>query len=71
MATKPKPKRCICGICRNEIIILVTFANSGERNPLICPICYSTLPSSKKELLDNVVGAKHIHTEWKDGDIIF
>lgn len=67
-------KKLTCGWCRKELEFEVypplksTGERSSHRTILICPHCGVTLPSSKKEIIDN--GRNHIHTEWKDGDIV-
>ena len=62
--------KLICGWCYKEFEINQITNKNGERSLLICPHCSRTLPSSKKKQTDNLVGARHIHEEWKNGDIV-
>ncbi len=60
----------ICGWCKNEFKTKIFKNEDEERTLLQCPHCGRLLPSSKKILTGNLVGAKHIHIEWKDGDVV-
>ncbi len=61
----------ICGWCHNHFDTIITRDKKDDaRSILICPHCARTLPSSKKESTGKVVGRQHIHTEWKNGDIV-
>jgi hypothetical protein len=62
--------KLICGWCGLEFEINIFKDKFGERNIVVCPNCNATLPSSRKELTGQVVGRKHIHTDWKAGDKI-
>ena len=67
--------RLICGWCRKEFHAKITRAKAGgtkdasERSKLFCPHCWRNLPSSKIESTGNVVGRKHFHKDYKDGDV--
>lgn len=64
----------ICGWCDREFQAKITTARAGgrkdasERSKLFCPHCKKALPSSRKEFTGNVVGRKHTHTDYRDGD---
>ena len=60
----------ICGWCRSEFKYKIYKDKQDDRNLLICSNCNHLLPSSKKESTGNLVGRKHIHIEWKNGDVI-
>jgi len=60
----------ICGWCKNPMEANITLDKDKARSILICPNCSRTLPSSRKESTNNVVGRKHIHRDWKSGDIV-
>jgi hypothetical protein len=62
--------KLICGWCRKTFEKELIKAKTGERVPLVCPNCARTLPGSKKEPTENLVGRKHIHRDWKEGDIV-
>lgn len=62
--------KIICGWCGEEFKENILKNKDGERNVLICPNCNRLLPSSKKESTKNLVGRKHIHVEYKDGDVV-
>lgn len=66
--TKVMALRLICGWCREEFKAVIMKDKWGDRNILICPHCARTLPSSKKEFTGSL--GKHIHTEWRSGDVI-
>jgi uncharacterized protein YbaR (Trm112 family) len=59
----------VCGWCRKEFEANITKNDDGERSLLICPHCGRLLPSSKKKLTGNLVGSKHIHEDYKGGNI--
>ena len=60
----------ICGWCRKSFREIIRKDERGERNILSCPHCARTLPSSKIESTGSLTGRKHIHTEWKNGDVV-
>jgi len=61
----------ICGWCKNPLEANITKdKNDNARSILICPGCSRTLPSSRRESTHNIVGRKHIHRDWKSGDIV-
>ena len=62
--------KLICGWCKEEFEATIYKSESGDRNILICPHCSARLPSSRKESTGSLVGTQHIHTEWKNGDIV-
>ncbi len=62
--------KLICGWCKKEFEATITKDKFEERSILIYPHCGRRLPSSKIESTGNLVGRKHIHTEWKKGDIV-
>ena len=61
--------KIICGWCRKEFTANITKDKEGDRNFLTCSNCGRLLPSSKKESTESLVGRKHIHIEYKDGDV--
>ena len=63
-------KTLICGWCSKTFYATISKGKSGEREILSCPHCARRLPSSKKESTGDLSGRKHIHTEWKSGDIV-
>ena len=64
---KGKGTRLICGWCRKEFYADTEKGKSGAF-PVIVH-CGHILPASKKESTGNIVGRKHIHIPYKDGDI--
>jgi len=64
-----------CGWCGNGFEARITRSkasgtkSSADRSKLFCPHCRKLLPSSKKESTGNIIGRKHIHTDYKDGDV--
>ncbi len=65
---KLKGTRLICGWCRKEFY---TDTKRNKETGTFIPIvhCGRILPASKIEFTGNVVGVKHHHTEYKDGDV--
>lgn len=61
--------RIICGWCREEFEADTSAYKTYGFPTIICPGCGRLLPASKKEFTGNVVGLKHIHTPYKDGDV--
>ena len=66
----------ICGWCKESFEATIdncpkanNEVNQG-RNILICTKCGQRLPSSNKILTGELVGRKHRHKEWKNGDIV-
>lgn len=59
----------ICGWCRKEFNIKIK-GKDGERGIVVCPNCVRLLPSSRRTSTGEFVGAKHMHEEWKDGDVV-
>lgn len=59
----------ICGACSKKFDRKIIMGKE-DRSLLICPHCTRLLPSSKKEKNGEFVGRQHIHTEWKDGDVV-
>ena len=57
------------GWCRKEFEKDTGRDKHGEFPVIVCPHCAQTLPGSRKESAGNVVGRKHIHIPYKDGDI--
>lgn len=58
-----------CGWCGEEFDVNVTIGRiSGCRSLVKCPKCCNLLPSSRKIPTGNVVGRKHIHWEYEEGD---
>lgn len=58
--------RLICGWCRKE------FYAYTKKGNLAFPViihCGHILPASKKVSTGNLVGKKHWHREYKNGDI--
>lgn len=62
--------KLICGWCREGFEMRLYKDKHDERNLIVCPNCGRLLPSSRKEPTGNLVGRKHLHVEWRDGDII-
>jgi transcription elongation factor Elf1 len=60
----------ICGWCRNSFKEKITKDKYDDRSLLICPNCGHLLPSSRKESTGKLESRKHIHIEWKNGDVI-
>lgn len=58
-----------CGWCGYQFTANLFMNKDGERNKVICPHCSQILSSSHKESTGNVVGRKHTHIEYKNGDI--
>ena len=58
--------RLICGWCGKEFHAKTRQATHGF--PVIIH-CGHILPASKKESTGKIVGRKHIHIEYKDGDV--
>lgn len=58
----------VCGWCKYEFTAILYKDKREERNILICPKCSHILSSSIKESTGNVVGRKHFHKEYKNGD---
>lgn len=63
-----KPTRLICGWCGKEF-----YANTKKgKKDIAFPViihCGHILPASKIEYTGNIVGRKHYHTPYKNGDI--
>ena len=59
----------ICGHCNNKFQFN-TQKGEYRYTPIVCPNCGRTFPGSKKELTGNLVGKKHVHTQYKNGDIL-
>ncbi len=60
-----------CGWCYEGFdATLGVGEKTRERHLLICPYCARLLPCSKKVSTGDLVGQKHFHTEWKNGDIV-
>ena len=60
-----------CGWCKGYFAAIITKDKTDDaRSILNCPHCSRTLPSSKKESTGSLVGRKHIHIDWKNGDIV-
>lgn len=57
-----------CGWCHKEFDANVYVDKRGDRIILKCPHCSRTLPSSKKVSTGQVVGKKHYHDEYVNGD---
>ena len=64
-----KTTRLICGYCKTEFQVYTKKGNHGYIE-ITCLGCFKTFPGSKIKLTGNSVGAKHIHTPYKDGDIL-
>ncbi len=64
---KGKKTRLICGWCTDEFYADTQRGKTGEFNVIVH--CGHILPASKKESTGNIVGRKHIHIPYKDGDI--
>ncbi len=58
-----------CGWCRREFIADTSKYKDHGFPVLVCRHCGRLLPASKKISTGNVVGQKHIHIPYKDGDI--
>ena len=63
-----KGTRLICGWCRKEFYADTRKGKNDEAFPPIVH-CGHILPASKKESTGNLVGRKHIHIPYKNGDI--
>lgn len=61
--------KLICSWCHKEFTANVTKDEDGERGYLTCSNCGRLLPSSKIESTESLVGRKHFHSEFKEGDI--
>ena len=61
--------KLICGYCDKEFEFDTTGGRHGYKQ-VRCPTCGRTFPGSKKEMTENVVGKKHIHTPYKNGDVL-
>lgn len=62
--------KLICGWCGKVFHKKITKGDkSGDRIIVICPHCTRVLPSSQKEWVSSV-GRQHIHTDWKNGDVV-
>ena len=70
LVKQDKQKTLICGWCDETFYATINKSKSGEREILSCPHCARILPSSKKESTGNLSGRKHIHTEWRNGDVV-
>lgn len=63
---KGRGTQLICGWCR-EVFYADTEKTTGGFIPIIH--CGHILPGSKKEPTGNIVGRKHFHTAYKNGDV--
>ena len=57
-----------CGWCEHEFNRTIYIDKFEERIILMCPKCHHQLASSKKIPTGQLVGRKHIHEEYQDGD---
>lgn len=59
----------ICGWCRGSFYRDVSRNKDGKHYLITCPHCARLLPASKKVSTGNFVGRKHIHEDYRNGDI--
>ncbi len=59
----------ICGKCKEEFRCITKGRKHGY-GMITCPHCGKIYACSKKEYTGNLVGRKHIHIQYKDGDIL-
>ena len=58
-----------CGWCKKKFYRDTSTNKDGKYPILTCPHCARILPASKKVSTGNIVGRKHIHLDYMEGDI--
>ena len=59
-----------CGWCHKEFQVDKGKGKHDTYPVRVCPHCGRTVAASRKELIDNVVGRKHIHSDSRSGDVV-